>query len=165
MECSILPLIHQHIWLKNWMTVQWLHVLEVTSPGGFIPGTQESVIKLQNLQTDLPFPSPSPLHVHFSLNSLVGNDSSPFQKLRIEYSYFKQDLKLVFKVGCPLDNHLFRCRCSRWKSMASLSLWLKLLKLLVSLTFQGFWVCSSFLVYADQNFWVSLSVPFWISQQ
>ena len=95
------------------MTVQWLHVLEVTSPGGFIPGTQESVIKLQNLQTDLPFPSPSPLHVHFSLNSLVGNDSSPFQKLRIEYSYFKQDLKLVFKVGCPLDNHLFSCRCSR----------------------------------------------------
>lgn len=95
------------------MTVQWLHVLEVTSPGGFIPGTQESVIKLRNLQTDLPFPSPSPLHVHFSLNSLAGNDSSPFQKLRIEYSYFKQDLKLVFKVGCPLDNHLFRCRCSR----------------------------------------------------
>lgn len=40
------------------MTVQWLHVLEVTSPGGFIPGTQDSVIKLQNLQTDLPFPPP-----------------------------------------------------------------------------------------------------------
>ena len=44
------------------MTVQWLHVLEVTSPGGFIPGTQESVIKLQNLQTDLlrPLPLPPP---------------------------------------------------------------------------------------------------------
>ena len=68
------------------MAVQWLHVLEVTSPEGFIPGTQESVIKLQNLQTDLPFPSPSPspLHVHFSLNSPAGNDSSPFQKLRID---------------------------------------------------------------------------------
>lgn len=74
------------------MTIQQLHVLEVTSPGGFIPGTQESVVKLQNLQMDLP----PPLHVHFSLNSLVGNDSSPFQKLRIEYSYFKQDLKVFF---------------------------------------------------------------------
>ena len=49
------------------MTIQQLHVLEVTSPGGFIPGTQESVVKLQNLQTDLPTPPPPPLHMHFFL--------------------------------------------------------------------------------------------------
>lgn len=94
------------------MTIQWLHVLEVTSPGGFYswnPGECHQITKLTN-RPPLPLPLPPP---HFSLNSLAGNDSSPFQKLRIEYSYFKQDLKLVFKVGCPLDNHLFRCRCSR----------------------------------------------------